>query len=180
MNQTDLPESITVYEGENEYLDGDLDYAYVDALAADMADLLQTSVAECCYQPGDGTRYPLVIVPLFMLRHGRPRVVEGTEWERHAVSGISHPDIDVKNYRQAQTRVGADYYHPNGYLISWVEHACYPLRLGDRGILTGDYVGDHWGTSISSGVALAILFRAISHHLDRWAAMPVEPRRSLA
>lgn len=160
-----LPEEI-VYEAEREHVDPDLDFLYIDGLAQDLAGLLAAkAVAECVYQPGDGTRYPLVFVPLLALRHGRGLELEGREWEHHAVGGMKANSAEAV----PDDAPGSRWYDPAGYLICWVDHADYPLRLGGRGhkSLAGDYVGDKWKTTAVSAVSLALLFRAISIHLDR-------------
>lgn len=163
MTPETLPESIQLYEAESRLVAPDLDFDYIDGLASDLADILQTSVAECVYQPGDGTRYPLVITPLFMLRHGRPRVKDGSVWEQHAISGVRAPNA-------ADGDQGFAFYDTTGFLVSWIEHAAYPIRLGGgRGTLAASYVAEHWDAGQGSGATLAILLRAISHHLDRWA-----------
>lgn len=175
----DAPASIEIhdYEREQRLVDPQLDLGYIDGAAADVAAILHRDrrPAEVCYQPGDGTRYPLVFVPLTVLGTARPRVKRGEEWERHAVAGVARPD-------RTDPAPAADFYDPHAYLVVWVDHAAYPLRLGDRGVLAASYVCEHWKTGgrgadqlDSSAVSLALLFRAISHHLDRLADH-AEPR----
>lgn len=174
-------DSITIYDHEREdgLVDPGLDFGYIDGVAADIAAILahEPRPAEVCYQPGDDTRYPLVFVPLVTLINARPRVVDGVAWEQHAVSGMAN-----KN-RSSDRVAGAEFYEPHGYLVVWVDHAAYPLRLGDRGVLASGYIAEHWKTGSSdrldaSAVSLAILFRAISHYLDKWASLndPAAPK----
>jgi hypothetical protein len=160
----ETPESITTFEAERPWQDADLDLAYVDALALDLARILKAGgVAEASYSPGDGTRYCLVIVPLTSLRAGQPRVVEGRVWERHAISGMKRADGDDGGHGDA-------FYHPSGYLLSIVNHGTYPIRLEGRGPnsgIAGSYVDEHWGNlGPTSGVSVAILLRAICFHLE--------------
>ena len=161
-----LPPEIEIHEAEQRFVDPGLDFPYIVGLAEDIAGLLHDrSVAECVYQPGDGTRYPLVFVPLTVLQHGRGRTVGGRTWEHHAVSGMAAPGRDrddVPGYR---------YYDSAGFLIAWIDHGVYPLRLGGRGSkpLAHEYVMEHWGAPTASAVSLALLFRAISTRLDKLA-----------
>lgn len=164
-----LPESIDIYETERDagLVHEDLDWPYIDGVATDVAAILASpgasGVAEVCYQPGDGTRYPLVFTPLRKLQHARPRTWNGQTWERHAVSGMASAD------RADDAVTGAEFYDPRGYLVSRVEGASYPIRLGGgRGHLAASYVGEHWNARGSSACALAILFRAVSFYLNRW------------
>lgn len=163
------PSTDLVYGQERDlgWVDEGLDFDYVDHVGADVASTLANDeVAEVAYQPGDGTYYGLVFVPLRLLRSARPRVKDGRAWERHAVRDMFAPLAVVER------RHGSAYdpraYDPNGYLIVWVEHAAYPLQLGDRGTLAASYVAEHWNTSPVSACSLAILFRAVSHYLDKW------------
>jgi len=146
----ELPESIKIYEGERSSVDPDLAFAYIAEVAKDTATILTGErpwgVAEIAYQPGDGTRYNLVIVPLTLMAYARPRVANGRIWERHAVSGID--------------------YDGHGYLVCLVDGHCYPLRLGDRGVLAASYIAEHWKLPDVSAVSVALLLRAISHELD--------------
>lgn len=152
-------ESIDKWEAEERerLYDPDLDLAYVDQAAHDVADVLTRTVlsAEVCFQPGDGTRYPLVFVPVVALVAARPRVVDGREWATRAVEGLGD-------------------YDRNAFLVAWVEGACYPLRLGGRhGMgLAASYVAEHWKTTMGSGATLALLFRAVAFYLDRYDAEP--------
>lgn len=157
-------DAIQVWESEREagYVHPDLDLDYIDGLAADLASILQTEVAEAVYQPGDGTRYPLVIVPLAIVRAGRPRVKNGVAWERHAASGMVGMDA-----REREAEDGSGYYGEGGYLVSWVERTCYQTRLQNRD-LAAVYVAEHWGCSLVSACSLAILLRAVGHYLDKW------------
>lgn len=160
----DRPASIVTYDVEERWLDEDLDLPYIDAAAAHIAGLLHTgATVEVAYQPGDGTRYPLVFVPLASLRATPGRVFRGEEWERHAVSGMSDRNDDP-------TADGAYYYGDTGYLIVWVEHGSYPLRLKGRGHLDSGYVASHWNAPEQSAVSLALLFRAIACYLDAFGA----------
>lgn len=163
------PASIITYEVELAHFryTEDLDYLYVDGVGQDVAAILLAGhPAEVAFQPGDGTFYGLVFLPLNSLRAARPRVVRGAEWERHAVRGMGN--------------VSANGYGADGFLVSYVEHACYPLRLGERGTLAATYIEEHWNTNGASAVTLAILFRSISWWLDnlRLKAAPEEGHRA--
>lgn len=168
-----LPASIEIYDAERKqgWVDPELDFEYIDRVAEDTAVILSRMIrasAEICYQPGDGTRYPLVIMPLQNLYATNPRVVDGASWGRHAVSGIHNRDIGKAVNDDLD---GEDHYGEEGFLISWVEHSCYPVRLRRRvPDLAADYVAEHWKTSTTSACSLAILFRAIAFHIDRLEA----------
>ncbi len=153
-----LPASIQLYDTEREYLDPDLDFPYIDEAARDAAYFLADEApVEVNYQPGDGTRYALVLVPLRSLFSARPRVKDGTSWGRHSIDGMGHRPAVAP----------ADYYDPNGYLVTWVANASYPFRLGGRdGHLAASYVTEHMKTTMTSGCSIALLLRSISYHLD--------------
>lgn len=168
--------SIVVHEAERELLHPDLDFRYITQAASEIAATLApgepfAGVAECCYQPGDGTRYPLVFVPLALLVPTRGRIADGREWERNACAGMFNRDDDAAALAEAAERgiLAAPHrtYVANGYLVVRVEGAAYPLALGGRSSLVGaDYVAEHWNARGSSALTLAILFRAIGYHLD--------------
>lgn len=158
------------YERDERLVDPHLDFPYIAGLASDIAALLHTrSVAECAYQPGDGTSYRLVFVPLVVLQHGRGHEYRGRTYDHHAVAGMANPE------RPGDESPGYRYYDPRGYLICWIDNAVYPLRLGDRSAetITYPYIQKHWKSPGSSAVALAVLFRAISIHLDRLDPPPL-------
>lgn len=138
----------------------DLDLDYIDGVAGDVAQALRMgATAEACYQPGDGTRYGLVFVPLRAMTTARGRVKDGVAWDVHAVSGVSQYDDVAEEYR----------YEEGAVLIAWAEHSAYPLRLDGRGgdAVAGGYVAEHWcDGNMVSGCSLALLFRTISWHLD--------------
>jgi hypothetical protein len=165
--------AITIYDVEREqgWVDWDLDLEYIDAVAYQIALFLADGVpAEAAYQPGDGTFYGLVFTPLRALHSGRPRVVDGVTWDRHAVRGMKNRGGDDS------AEHGAAFYDLNGYLLSWLDHACYPIRLGGgRGDLASSYIGEHWRTSPVSAVSIAVLLRAIDYHLDKAAAAAGTP-----
>lgn len=160
------PDSILTYETEVASLGFDvaseLDLEYVDAVASDLARILAGGgVAEACYQPGDGTRYALVIVPLASLRAAQPRVKDGNVWERHAVSGMKRRDGGDDGGD------GSEFYDPSGFLVCRVEGSCYPLRLWGRGgDLAAGYIAEHWDVGYPSAISIAVLLRAVAYHLD--------------
>lgn len=122
----------------------EIDWPYVLAVASDVAlTLREGSPAELAFQPGDGSRYALVFVPLWRLVPARPRIFEGKPWSKIAVDGVS-------------PREGAA-------LICQVEGGpSYPLRLHPRGVLSIDYVAEHWGATGASAVILTALFRGVA------------------
>lgn len=154
-----LPESIEVWDGERaeQLVDPHLDFDYIDTVAADVAAYLVTrDPVEANYQPGDGTRYKLVFTPLKGIGAASGRTVDGRQWGRRAIDGMSDPEHP-------------DYYDPSGCLLSFVEGGCYPIRLGERrNCLSSEYVAEHWKQTSVSAVSIAILLRAISYHLDRF------------
>lgn len=161
---SEVPQETPIIMFDSEREEGwyaeDLDLDYIDAAAGDIAQAFRMGApAEACYQPGDGTRYGLVFVPLTALTTARPRVKDGIKWDVHAVSGASVFDTDTEEYR----------YKPTDALVIWVEHAAYPLQLDRRNgdSVAGSYVAEKWtGGNMVSGCSLALLFRTISWHLD--------------
>ena len=154
-----LPDSIVIWDIEREYVDPELDLAYIAGAAQDSAAILSAGhTLEINYQPGDGTRYGLVIVPLAHMEYARPRVKDGIPWGRHAVSGVSRRAAHAADN-------AADYYSPDSYLVCWVDHACYPLILGSNNVIASDYIAEHWKPSLASAVSLALLLRAINFEL---------------
>jgi hypothetical protein len=139
-----------MYDTEREWTDEHLDLPYIADVAEDVARALRGGKpAEVAYQPGDGTSYGLVFTPLSALERARPRVKDGRPWNANAVSGMGYPA-----------------YEPGGYLVSHVENVAYPVRLGDRGVLSASYIEEHWKLPLASAVSVALLLRAISAHLD--------------
>lgn len=147
---TDMtPQSIFLFDVDEDFCNPDLDLEYIDASARELAASLRTRVlsTEIAYQPGDGTFYGIVFTPLAGLITAPPRVKSGVEWDRHAVRGLDYEDGNV--------------------LVSWIEHQAYPLALaGRQRDIAANYVAEHWGTSLASGVTLALLFRAMAWHFD--------------
>lgn len=155
----ELPPSIDIYNSEREYMHDGLDLAYIAATAKEGAKILATDVLEVAYQPGDGTYYGLVIVPLASLVHTQPRVKKGIFWQRHAVHGQMR--------RGAEDREpGVDFYADNSYLVCWVENTCYPLRLGDHDDLAASYIDEKWKLGPTSAVSVALFLRALSYELS--------------
>ncbi len=153
------PESIEIWDGERaEHLvDRGLDYDYIDGAAQAIATALRLGIpVEVNYQPGDGTRYKMVLVPLRGLVTAPERIVDGRPWGKHAIDGMKNPDHTCD----------LDFYDPRGYLLSFVDGDSYPIRLGDRGDLSHDYIGSHWKLPDVSAVSVAILLRATSFYLD--------------
>lgn len=159
-----LPASIRIYDGEEPH--PDLDYAYIDATANDTARNLYGPVwcSEVDYQPGDMTSYKLVFMPLRTLRHARPR-----EWESGAIS-TAHAVVGMKADGARDDEHGSEgYYDEHGYLVAWLNHGCYPFRLGGGGwVIDAMYVADSLGCNVPlvSGVSIALLLRAVGYHLD--------------
>lgn len=156
----DIPESLVIYEHEHAFLSPEIDLRYIDEAANDIAAIIaHHGVAEIAYQPGDGTFYGLVFVPLQLLEYARPRVKDGFPWDRHAVRGMKRAGAKAADG-------GGEYYGRDGFLISYLDHASYPLRLRRDGeVISADYVAEHWNAKGASAVSLALLFRAVAHHL---------------
>lgn len=155
------PATIIVPDGEIEYRHDDLDLAYIDGLAADLARILTAGdVAEAAYQPGDGTLYGIVIVPLSTLHAGQPRVYQGQVWQRHAVSGMKRPGGDDGGD-------GSAFYEDGGHLLCFSEKHCYPVWLapGEERSLAAGYLAGHLDLPPASAVSVAILLRAICVHM---------------
>lgn len=147
-----------IYDRERDlgWVHPDLDLEYIEGAGADIASILldDGACAEIAYQPGDGTFYGLVFVPLRSLVPARPRVKDGRVWEQRAARGMFDDAVGHKQYNQ------------QGYLVAWVENAVYPIHLGDRGVIAANYVAEHWNTSPCSAHSLALLFRTVSHFLS--------------
>lgn len=144
-------------EEQSGYYHDELDLAYIANSAFDVAlALSRGNSVEIAYQPGDFTFYGLVFVPLWNIETAAPRVKDDQTWDHRAVRGMLRTD-DRGNLS----------YGESAYLIAWVDHATYGLRLGNRGELAASYVAEHWSTSSVSGASLALLFRAVSWYLDR-------------
>jgi hypothetical protein len=158
-----------IYEAERDldWVHPDLDLDYIEGVGSDVAAALQADeIPEVAYQPGDGTFYGLVFVPLRLLVPARPRVKDGRTWESHAIRGmLAHSFIGPP------LAINALEYRRDGYLIVWNERSAYPLHLGDRGFLAASYVAEHWNTSSVSAHSLALLFRTVSHYLDKWSEL---------
>lgn len=164
----DTPIIMLDTEVKDGYYDPGLDHDYIDGAAGDIAQALRMgATAECCYQPGDGTRYGLVFVPLRAMTTARPREKDGVKWDALAVSGMArlNRNVDPPEYE----------YDEGGVLIVWVEHSAYPLKMDGRGgdQVAGGYVEEKWagGNKVSAG-SLALLFRTISWHLDHTYPRP--------
>lgn len=156
--QGTMKPSITQHEVEARFTSDQLDFDYIDEVAYDIAWALRSHRAvEAAYQPGDGTFYGLVFTPLYTLLTARERVKDGVGWDRHACRG--------------QRFEPSGRYSPGGFLVSYIEHAAYPIRLGDRDEIAADYISEHFfdGKSAESAVSVAILLRAISWWIDQGA-----------
>jgi hypothetical protein len=143
-----------------------LDYDYIAQCAEDIAADLSDGCAEVAYQPGDGTFYGLVFVPLMQLVPARPRVKDGVAWEARAIRGMFGYSGQMAYFEN----VVVPAYDRYGFLIAWVEHAAYPLALGpgtSEGI-AATYVAEHWNTTPVSATSLAILFRGIAAELEKF------------
>lgn len=153
-----LPQSIQIHEGEQQLAYDRLDYAYIDSVGKYVATCLDAKLSvEACYQPGDGTCYNLVFTPLTGLETAPPRHADtDVPWEQHAVKGI-RSGRDTRDFQPSRL-----FYPANALLVTWIGQASYPINLPNH--MTADYTGQKFNTSIVSGFALAILFRAIGFH----------------
>lgn len=125
-----------------ELVKGELDWPYVEAVAEDVAAALwEGAPMEACFQPGDGTRYDLVFVPLQGIAAAPPRVKDGETWSRTVAAGI---DRDRGTALVAYLRHGA---------------AGLDFRSGGFG---GGYLAGLFGVTDGSGCALALLFNEVS------------------
>jgi hypothetical protein len=133
-----------------EYVAQRLDAVYVNRVAQEVAASLKASrPIEAAFQPGDGTHYGLVFVPLVSLASARPRVWEHGVGDLHACRGMR--------------------YEPCATLVVWVEHGAYPFLLdGRRSFIADDYVAENLcpNAGPASAAALAILLRAIADRLS--------------
>lgn len=159
MSAAALPESIKISDIERDYVHSNLDFAYIDEAAQDAAAILSArGVAELAYQPGDRTRYNLVLVPLTLLEYARPRIVDGEVWDRHAFEGMGDAS--------AGTFGGEAYYGQDGYLLV-INDSAYPVRLGGDGHwYSPTYLSEKWSIpSPTSAVSLMLIIHAIDHYL---------------
>lgn len=126
----------------------DVDADYIQDVASAIASSLASSrPAGVCFQPGDGTAYRLVFTPLWTMGEAPARIVRGQRWAGVAVEGLGE-------------------YRFGDVLISWVDHAAYPLRLVRGGDIASSYVGEKWGVIGASSITLALLFRAVASRLS--------------
>lgn len=155
-----LPVSIRI-PPEEQHLPWDrLDYVYIDAVARYVANCLVDKVSvEACYQPGDGTCYNLVFVPLVGLATAPPRHSDtNVPWEQHAVKGVA-AHRDVRDFQASR-----NFYAPTACLVTWVGYTSIAINFPIN--MTADYTGQKFTTSIVSGFALAVLLRAIGFHME--------------
>lgn len=158
----DVLDADLFYESEKQWRHPNLDLPYVLGVATDLAELLEDGAAEVAYQPGDGTFYGLVFLPLLNMAPARPRVVDGIEWETRAIRGMFRGDGKRAHFEDLEPLA----YDPDGYLVAWVEHAVYPLSLArGRSDLAATYVAEKFNTTLTSAVSLAVLFRALAAKL---------------
>lgn len=133
-----------------------LDLAYVRATGEDIAVAIREGyVIEAAFQPGDGTRYDLVVVPLGYdkIQFARPRVKEGREWETIALDGFN-------TARKDGTAI----------LVVWNEHGAYPFDLASPA--AWPYVAEKLANGNSaSGITLSLLLIAAHEAASEWAVV---------
>jgi hypothetical protein len=123
-----------------------LDAAYVREVAKAVASALADGApVEVAFQPGDGTRYDLVFVPVQALRTAPPRrTTSGVEWDDRAALGVSR--------------------HVGAAVVSWVGHGAHGLDLAVGGFV-GEYLAALYGTTVGSGYALAHLLERVAEEM---------------
>lgn len=123
-----------------------LDEDYVRQTAGAVAAALrgQGEPIGVAFQPGDGTRYDLVFVPVQNLRHAPGRVKNGETWGAAPELGISR--------------------EPGTALVSWPRHGAIGLDLRTGGF-EPVYLLELFDTTLGSACTLAILFEAIAEAL---------------
>lgn len=171
--QAALPASIVLYDQEEHHRSDELALDYIDAVAAETAGILaRGEAAEIMLQPGDGTAYGIVIVPLRILNRVQPRIAEsGLVCNSAAMGGmLSSSRVHQLGAKHGIEGLNELPYIEDGYLVSFVDsrYTSYPIRLGKgRGRdLVADYVDKSWAMqSVESSITIAVLLRAISYYL---------------
>ena len=135
-------------DAEREYVHPDLDYDYVWSVAGKMARSIRAGhPVECAYQPGDGTRYGIVIVPLDLLKRVQASG-GGTAGSVRLASLIMEPAFSGWDYDGA-------------HLVVIAEHGSAVVKLGHvYYYLVMDYLG--YSHSACSAVSVALLLRAVA------------------
>lgn len=130
-----------------EYVAERLDQRYVRQVARDVAQAVRDGVPiEVCFQPGDGTRYDLLFVPVHELRAARGRAVEGqSDWDHRCAFGVSR--------------------HVGATVVAWTGHGAAGLDLACGGFV-GEYLAELYGTTLGSGAALEMLLDAVAETLS--------------
>jgi hypothetical protein len=131
-----------------ELIERELDMPYVGRVAAAVASALRAdTVIAANWQPGDGTCYRLVFVPIENLPHAPPRIAPlGDDevpraWDERCSFGLSR--------------------EPGKALVTWVDNGASGFDLSCGGFV-GGYVAKCFRTTEGSGVALALLFNLIA------------------
>lgn len=140
------------------HVERELDGDYVFTTAAAIAGALAANQPlEVCWQPGDGTRYDLIITPVLALKAAPPRIAAfrgdpGTpvEWDKHCALGVSR--------------------EPGKAVVAWIEHGAVGLDLACGGF-HGGYVTGLFRTVDASGYALAWLFNATGEAFQAGVAL---------
>lgn len=141
--------------------DEEVDFDYIRSSGREVAAALAHGRAiEIAYQPGDGTRYPLVFTPLWTVETASPREVDGVRWDSRACPGVTDGEA----------------YPYGSVLVTRVERgASYPMRLHPRGGpfegLAASYVAEHLDARGASAVSLTLLFREVAAGLRRLASV---------
>lgn len=123
-----------------------LDMRYVKHVAASVARCLRDGAPiEVAFQPGDGTRYDLVFVPVQSLRVApamRTSSGSGTVgWDSRCALGVSR--------------------HVGAAVVAWIDHGVVGLDLSCGGFVA-EALANLYRTTVPSGAALAILFEQIA------------------
>lgn len=150
MSLADLNASCLERDRKDGLVDAALDFDYIRETAAFVAAALADNrVCEANYQPGDGTRYPLVFVPLASVLSAPARIVNGRDWGTRAINGVAMDEVGRYDHGWA--------------LVSLVGSESYPIRLSDRTLaLTSSYVAEKWNQTGVGSASLAILLRSIA------------------
>lgn len=133
-----------------------LDLDYTRAVAAEVAASVRDGdPIGVNWQPGDGTRYSLMIVPLperLRLALGRT-FPDGKQWEAEPLFGRQNLDGSIRPHQAVVSLIGAG-----------GTGGAHALDLSSGGFV-GPYVSELYDVGAGSGAALAILLDLIAEAL---------------
>lgn len=123
-------------------VEAELDGEYVRDVALWVARSLRVGLPiGAAFQPGDGTRYDLVFLPVQGLQHAPGRVVRGEPWPAETDFGISR--------------------EPGTAFVAWYRNGSSGFDFRSGGF-EPIYLGEIFDTTAGSACTIAVLFNAIA------------------